>query len=496
MKIFAAGIFTETNTFSPIPTGMADFNIVRSNDLQDGTAQLDNMIPFSQWKNKAEIRKDELVFGLFAWANPAGVTASSTYEDLRDEILLSLRSCDSVDIVLLFLHGAMVAQGYDDCEGDLIKRIRQQVGVEVIIAAELDLHCHLTTAMIENSNIIITYKEYPHVDVGARGDELFDLAIGSRLNNYHPMMAFFDCKMVGMYPTSTPDMQCFIEQMREKERTEGVLSVSFCHGFPYGDLPDAGGKLLVVTNNNLPLAKQIAEELGLRASSLRYQINFNSMPMKEALTKAVSIAANAGNDHPKPVVVADQSDNPGAGAPSDSTFALKWLLDHKVQDAAIAIFCDPQVVKLANSVGVGASLKVRLGGKMGLTSGDPLDLSVKVIAIKKNYVHLFPQSEGEAVPFPIGDTVAISCLGIDVVVSTERCQCFSPCIFDDLRIPVSEKKLLVIKSTQHFYGGFSPIASDIIYMAGPGAVSPNVRNIPYSRMTTEDKFPWLDNPFS
>ena len=489
MKIFTAGLNTETNTFSPIPTGMDDFNVIRPDDLKDGTHQLSDIIPFAGWQQKARARKDHFLFGLYAWAYPAGLTATSTYENLRDELLASLKASGPVDIVLLNLHGAMVARGYDDCEGDLLTRIRQEVGPGVIIAAELDLHCHLTPAMIENANILITYKESPHVDIAARGDELFDLAVEASLGHSHPTMAMFDCKMMCTSTTNTPEMRGFIDAMMSAEQQDDVLSVSFIHGFIYSDLPDAGGKLLVVTDHNLPLAERLAKKLGQQVFALRHQIHFDCLPLEEALQKALSVAQ-------KPVVVADQSDNAGGGAPSDSTFALQWLLEHKVRDAAMAIFYDPQVVKLAIAAGVGAELQVRLGGKMGVTSGDPLDLKVTINAIKKDYSHRFPQEQGEPLLIPIGDTIAIRCAGIDIVVSNERCQCYSPCIFDDLGIPVHKKHLLVVKSKQHFYGAFAPIASEIIYMAGPGAVPPIVQRIPYQRMSTKDKYPWIDNPFT
>lgn len=492
MNIFAAGLFTETNSFSPFPTCKSDFDVVRPQDLKDGTRDIRDMVPFVQWKNKSETHKDNFLFGLSAWAQPAGLTLKFDYESLRDEILASLKECCLVDVILLSLHGAMIADGYDDCEGDLISAIRQQVGSNVIIAVELDLHCHLTHTMIEHADIINTYKEYPHVDVGVRGDELFDLAIDASLGLIRPTMALFDCKMVGMYPTSSPEMRGFIKSMVETEQLDDVLSVSFAHSFPYGDIPDAGARVLVVTNNNLPLARKLAEKLGRLVFSLRHQIQFDSLPMETALSKALDIIATEEKGLSKPVVVADQSDNAGAGAPSDATFALRWLLDHQVREAATAIFYDPQVVKLAIAAGVGAELNLRLGGKLGLTSGEPLDLFVTVTQIKNNYVHRFPQQQGEPVSIPIGNVVALCASGIDIVVSSERCQCYSPCIFDDLGIPASSKKLLIVKSMQHFYEAFALIARGVIYMAAPGAVPPIMQQIPYQRMSTKDKYPWID----
>ena len=151
---------------------------------------------------------------------------------------------------------------------------------------------------------------------------------------------------------------------------------------------------------------------------------------------------------------------------------------------------------MAIAAGVGASLQVRLGGKMGPSSGDPVDIKVLVLSIKKAYQHRWPQEQQDPIFTPIGDAVALRCEGIEIIVSSERCQCFSPCIFEDFGISIQEKAILVVKSTQHFYGAFAPIASEVIYMAAPGAVSLNIKEIPYQRMTTEDKYPWVEDPFA
>ena len=499
MKIFTACLATETNTFSPIPTGQQDFFTVRAKDIADGTATFDDIPPFGLWRNKILARGDQFLFSLFAYAQPAGPTTAVAYESLRDELLSELTSAGPVDIVLLYLHGAMVTTGCDDCEGDLLSKVRAIVGSDVVIATELDLHCHLTETMISQADILITFKEYPHVDVNARAAELFDLAIDARLGKTQPTMALVDCRMMGLYPTSTPAMRKVINAMVKAEQREGVLSVSFVHGFPWGDVAAAGGKLLVVTDNNSPQAQAVAEELGQQVFALRHHIGVQPLSMDVALNKAV---VRLGTDPTQPVVVADQSDNPGGGAPGDATYALVWLLERKIQNVGIAIFYDPQVVKLAKAAGEGATLQVRLGGKLGPTSGTPLDISVTVGVLKEAYRHRFPQidpvtgKEDQAVYWPIGDTVALHAQGIDILVSSERGQCFSPCIFDDFGIPAKDKHLLVVKSAQHFFSAFAPIASEVIYMAAPGAVLPIMQQIPYQRMKTDNKYPWVETPFS
>jgi len=194
--------------------------------------------------------------------------------------------------------------------------------------------------------------------------------------------------------------------------------------------------------------------------------------------------------------VADQSDNTGGGAPGDATFVLRWLLEHGAQDAALAIFYDPEVVKLARKAGRGASLSVRLGGKTGPASGDPLDLTVTVQAIREDYAHALPQAHGDSWLYQAGDVVALRTGTLDIIVSSERCQCFSPAIFTDFGIDPARKRLLIPKSYQHFYGAFAPIAGEIIYMTAPGAVVPDPRRTSYTRLDTTSLYPWVANPIS
>jgi microcystin degradation protein MlrC len=490
VKIFAAGVATETNTFSPLPTGRDDFNVLRGKDVREGTGRNANLDLTEIWGRPASARGAQFIFSLMAFAQPAGITVKSAYEALRDEMLSDLKAAVPVDVVLLMLHGAMVAEGYDDCEADMIRRVRAVVGPETVIGAELDLHCHLSPTMIAPADVVITYKEYPHIDINDRAQELFELAVATKLGKIRPTMALFDCRMVGMYPTTRQPLRGFVDAMGEAERRKGVLSVSFGHGFPYADVPDVGAKVLVVTDNDQALADTVAREFGLRVYGLRQEIGFDSLSvsMDEALSRALASRKN-------PVVVADQSDNVGGGAPGDSTFVLRWLLEHEATDTGLAIFYDPEVVRIAKRAGIGAKLSVRLGGKLGRSSGLPLDLEVTVLSTLENHQHAFPQQSGEPWLFPLGDVVALRCTGqIDLVVSSERCQCFGPAIFTDLGIDPTRKRLLIPKSFQHFYGAFAPIADEVIYMAGAGALAPDPRRIPYRRLSTDRLYPWMDDP--
>ena len=143
-----------------------------------------------------------LIEGSCFAASPAGTTNRADYEFMRDEILGQLRAAMPVDGVLLGLHGAMVAYGYDDVEGDIIERARAIVGKDCVIGVELDPHCHLTLKRMRVSDIIVCYKEYPHTDVVERAEDVLDLVLRTLRGKIKPVMSLYDCRQMQSYPTT------------------------------------------------------------------------------------------------------------------------------------------------------------------------------------------------------------------------------------------------------------------------------------------------------
>lgn len=483
MKVFAGGISTETNTFSPMPTGMADFRIVRPESIPpEGISPV-----MDHFQKRTEARGWEFIFGLDAGAQPAGNTTRMTYESLRDELLDRLQAALPVGIVLLDLHGAMVADGYDDCETDIIKRVRALVGPETKIGVELDLHCDVTEEMITDADVIVIYKEYPHIDVVNRADDLFTLIADAAEGKTNPTMALYDCKMIGLFATPFEPMRGLVDEMLAMEGQDGVLSVSLAHCFPWSNVPTCGATALAITDGDPAKAAAVAKEVGQKFFSLRHELAPKNYTIDEVLDQALAIKE-------WPVVAADRADNPGGGAPSDSTFVLRRLLERGIDNTALALMWDPIAVNVAIAGGVGATLDLRLGGKMGPVSGDPLDLRVTVTGIVEDMIQEWPQ-QGDPLRIQCGTAVCLHCNGIDIIVNTKRVQVFGPMVFTNFGIDIRKKQLLVVKSNQHFYAGFEPVASEILYMASPVSVAPRFTEIPYTRVDLH-KFPWVENPFA
>ena len=172
---------------------------------------------------------------------------------------------------------------------------------------------------------------------------------------------------------------------------------------------------------------------------------------------------------------------------------VRELLERGAQGVALAMMWDPIVVHTAMAGGVGARLKLRLGGKMGPASGAPLDVEAEVLAVRPGHTQTWPQTDGELI-IDCGDAVALRIGGVDVVVNTKRGQVLSPTVFSNIGLDPLSYRVLVVKSTQHFYAGFAPIASEVIYMGAPGAIAPIMTSIPLQRADL-NKYPWVESPF-
>lgn len=481
MRIFAAGLQTETNTFAPWPTGLSDFHVLRGastlagGDLNAAVARL--------FRNLANADGHEFAEGLFAFAQPSGPTVHAAYEALRDEILDAIKAQGPFDVVLLFLHGAMVSTECLDCEGDILGRIRRITGPSCVIGVELDLHCHITDAMVNAANAIVLMKHYPHNDVLDRARELYTICERAAAGAVRPRTAVFDCRMVGFFPTTEEPMAGIVARMKALERHNRVLSVSFAHGFPWGDTPDTGAKVLVISDDDSDVAERLARELGNDIISQREALVARYPTIEQALDTA---EATKGC-----VVLADVADNAGGGAPSDNVSLLRALLDRGVRDAATGCYWDPIAARVCANAGVGARISLRLGGKCGPASGDPLDLTVTVRAIREAFEQ--PSLSGSVQP--MGRSVWVESAGIDIVIMSIRSQVFAPEAFTGLGIALRGKRLIAVKSSQHFYDAFAPLANRIIHVATPGALQMDFASIPYQRKRDLAYFPRVADAF-
>ena len=490
-RVFFAMLAHETNSFSPMASGMDVFQgmMIPAGELTDVPKPTEGSMLSTILSPLYYARKNSTAYnwqsfqGLLTYGAPGGLVPKDVYEKLRDQFIADLKAVMPIDIVALMLHGAMVAEGYDNCEADLFKHIRQVVGKDAVVGSVFDSHAHLGPGMMEYADLLIVAKEYPHTDFAERSEELIDLLHATVQGKIKPVSSAFSCRMIDMYHTPREPMRSFVDKLQQIERDEDdVLSISVFHSFPWADTPVMGTKILVITDNNPKKGEQLAEQLGRELFSMRGTLAEKWLPMNDALDQAMAVVGG-------PVVMADAADNPGGGAPCDSTFILQALIDRGIRDAVFGRLYDPEAMLQILTAREGTTLRLKIGGKLSQLSGKPVDQEVLIRKVLRS--DEIDVDGGEPAGY---DAAWLEIKGIDVIVSNSKGQVFRPEEFSRLGVPILERKLLIVKSSQHFYAGFASIAKEVIYADTPGVLTWDITVLPFKNITRPlwplDKYPF------
>jgi microcystin degradation protein MlrC len=382
MRIASAGIQHETNTFSDVPTTLADFE--RDSDCgpefsgSDRIVELyrdTNTIHGGYFAGAADVGATIQPL-LCTRAQPSGRVEQKAFEQLLSLTLDRLRDSLPVDGVLLDLHGAMATDDHDDAEGEIIGRVRELAGQATPVVVTLDLHANITRKMAELSDVLIVFETYPHVDMYDRGIEAVQILSRIIRGEIRPVQAYRQLPLITL-----PPMQCTLREPMQSLRTHlaelksraDVVTASIAMGFPFADIADAGVSVLVTSNGDPEAAARTADELAARVWSLRDELQPKLTTVQEAMEYARQLEADSG-----PVIFADGSDNPGGGAPCDGTVALRALIDANFQDSVVGILHDPETVAQAHAAGVGATIDAAIGGKTDDRHGETIHVPARV----------------------------------------------------------------------------------------------------------------------
>jgi microcystin degradation protein MlrC len=477
VRFFVAMVSHETNTFSPVRTDRQQFE---ARDLRYGGEILEAYrgtgTCLGGMIDAAAARGVTLVPSLAASASPAGRVAKEFYAETRDRLLADLRAAGRLDGVLLDLHGAMVVEGIDDGEGDLLGAVRAVVG-DVPIAVTLDFHANVTRAMAETATLLHGYKTYPHVDMDARGREAAARLAEVASGRIRPAVAYRQPPMLppiaGQLTTRGPMRQLY-DLADAMERRPRVLSVSIFAGFPLADIHDAGLSIYVATDGDQALAETLADELAAAAWALRREFLHRALPVRDAVARALALDG-------RPVVLADIADNTGGGAGGDTTEILRELLRVGARSATVACLWDPAAVRACLEAGVGAHLTVAVGGKVDPGHGAPLTVSGRVRTLSDGrFVHKGPMFRG--LEGRLGPTAVLDVNDVKIVLISYRWQTLDPEMIRFVGIDPLAEKILVVKSSIHYRAAFEPIARAILEVDAPGLSSSNLGRFAFSRV--------------
>ncbi len=478
MRLFLAMMSHETNTFSNIPTDRAQFEMRHLHyggeiieTFRDTGTCLGGMIAAAAQHGAT------LVPSIAAAASPAGRVTRDIYQHVKTRMLADLAAAGPLDGVLLDLHGAMVPDGVDDGEGDLISAVRQAVGPRVPIAVTLDFHGNLGAGMIRDADLLHGYKTYPHVDMAERGLEATKRLLDVIRGNIKPTAAWRKPPLLpplGHQGTTRGPMRRLYDLADEMENHPKVISVSVFAGFPFADIPDAGLGVYVVTNDDQALAEELAERLARVAWEHRHEFVHTAAPVKEAVATAL-----AGEG--RPIVLADMADNTGGGAAGDGTEILRELLRVGARSAVVACLWDAAAVRACVAAGPGARVTLEVGGKVDDRHGAPLTVTGTVRTLSDGrFVHKGPMMRG--LPGRLGPTAVLDVDDIKVILISYRWQTLDPEMIRFVGLDPLSEKILVVKSTIHYRAAFEPIAKEIIEVDAPGLSSSNLARFHFTRV--------------
>ncbi|PMS14916.1 microcystin degradation protein MlrC [Trinickia dabaoshanensis] len=475
MKIYIAGFQHETNTFVETPAGYEAFNEafgpVRRGEAVNQLISLN--VPIGGFLSAIKETDHEIIPGVWAVATPSGRVTKDAYERIVGEILDGIRHAEA-DAVYLDLHGAMVAEHFDDGEGELLRRVREIVGPAIPVIASLDLHANVTQCMLEQSDGLVAYRTYPHVDMaeaGRRAARLLYSRIdaGGQWRKYARRVPFL-IPINAMCTDAEPSRGLYAQL--ESLEHGAVASLSFTPGFPAADFPECG-PLVFGYGTDADELSRVVDALHERVVSNERDWSIAFLSADEAVVESMRLSQEAD----RPVIIADTQDNPGAGAASNATDLLRALVMHGAQRAAVGLFWDPDAVEIAHRAGTGASVELALG----TASGNPFSGRFVVEALSTGRCECDgPMLKGVTVE--LGRTACLRIDDVRVVVTSNRMQIMDRALYRVAGVVPEEMKILVNKSSVHFRADFEPIAQAVLIAKSDGSMAADPADLPWTAL--------------
>lgn len=484
MRIALGGISHETSSFSRVRTRIADFasgfGLFRREEIIRRFTG--SNICTGGFLEGAEIHGFEAVPLLWGFAYPSGLIVREDYESLKEELLDLLRQAEidggPVDGVLLDLHGAMVVEGIDDGDGDLVESVRKAVGTDIPIVVTFDLHANHTQRRVDAATAIVGFDTFPHIDMAERGREAADLLVRTIRGEIDPVMSLHQLPLFWNTPTqvtSLPPMNEVMERVHELERRPGVLSVTIATGFPWSDVPDVGASLIAVADRDPKLAQSTADELGTWIWDNRERWFHPPKSVIDAIEEGERVGRF-------PIVLADHADNTGGGSPGDSTEILQTFLERKLSDALILYIVDPEVAQQAHAAGVGQVMTVEVGGKSDPLQGPPVKMVATVKAVSNgDFTYDGPMYAG--LTGNMGCSAWLQQDGVSVVVVTAAEQPLGPAFAKTLGLDCPSMKYIAVKSAAHFRASFEKFAGSIFNVDTKAIHTHDFKQLAYRKRT-------------
>lgn len=481
-RVAVAGFMHETNTFAPTKAVYSDFVkggghmplsrgaqiLTRSRGANIGVAGALDFAGRAGW---------EVIPVLWTGAVPSAHVTEDAFELIAEEIVEGIARAGRLDGVYLDLHGAMVCEHIDDGEGELLSRIRAKVGDFIPISVSLDLHGNVTRQMFEQADVLVAYRTYPHVDMAVTGRRAAT-QLGKLMDGARPAKAFRTIPYLIPISWQCTEMEpCKSIYARiEALETGDVQSLSFLPGFPAADFEECGASVVAYARNQAA-ADQAADRIANLVTESEAAFAGKVFTPDAAVKEAMRIAARAS----RPVIIADTQDNPGAGGDSNTTGVLRALVDNDAQNAALGLMYDPTAALAAHAAGLGARVRLSLGGHSNVEGDFPFDAEFIVDQLSDGRFEVNGPFYGHSL-LELGPSACLRIGGVRIVLASHKVQMADQDMFRYVGIEPRDQAILVNKSSVHFRADFAAIAEAILVCAAPGPMAVDPASLPWRRL--------------
>ncbi len=327
-RIGIVALLHESNTFLEEPTTLEHF---QANLLADGDDVID---AFRGSQHEVGGFIDALAgdpeiktAGIFgARAMPYGMITKDCWQTLMTRLEAALRMAPPLDGLLVAPHGATVADGAADADGDWLERVRTIVGPDMPIIGTLDLHANVSQKMVRQCQALFGYRTNPHLDQRARGMEAGRTMLRTLRGEISPKSSLVQLPLCVNIERQATSEQHGRQLWREADRLQslpGMLSVSCLYGFPYSDVGEMGASVIAVSEDSAAQVQSAAAEMAQYWWNMRADFAGRLVSVDDAIQMAMQLREQ---DTFRPVGLLEMGDNVGGGSPGDGTWIVHgWL---------------------------------------------------------------------------------------------------------------------------------------------------------------------------
>ena len=424
-RIVLAGLFHETHTFLDGLTTWEAFDVRERENLLNAKGDASPLGGILDYANRHDWT---VIPAIMATAVPSATVQDDVLEKYWQRWIELARQpvVAGVDAIMLVLHGAFVSQTYKDVEGELLRRIRSMPGAESLpIFGIYDLHANFSQAMATFSDCLIAYRENPHWDARDSAIRAASLLQRSLSEGIRPRQYFAQAPIIwpptGTASASEP-MLGLLQLARQLEQDNPEFwAVNVNAGFAFADSPDTGVSFSIVT---------IGDELNARAELRRLvelaimnaeKGNVLESPLDDVLSELRNLADQGKLSGL--TVIAEPSDNIGAGAPGDGTGFLRGLLKYAIDNAAVCL-ADPTAVQQLANKSIGGTFVLSLGGRANRLSDGPITLECKLLRFCDGSFELEDKQSHLASlcgdRFDMGKCAVVQHAGVTILLTSRR----------------------------------------------------------------------------